>query len=194
MVFSGMHLIWITLWVSLVALLFELTQWEWLSIPWLPLSVIGTAVAFYIGFKNNQAYDRLWEARKIWGAIVNSSRALGSTIRSYVTNEYATHPIPEKELKKIHQKLLYRHIAWLYSLRSQLLIPTPWEHISQSTHIARTARRRIKHFGVGLLDDDITSKNLKKLLSTAEYERLINFKNTATQIFVISNKCSATCG
>jgi len=35
-----------------------------MEIPWLPLSVISTAVAFYIGFKNNQAYDRLWEARK----------------------------------------------------------------------------------------------------------------------------------
>jgi putative membrane protein len=188
MAFSGMHLIWITLWVSLVALLYELTQWEWLSIPWLPLSVIGTAVAFYIGFKNNQAYDRLWEARKIWGAIVNSSRAFGSTIRAYITNDFAANPLAERELKGIHQKLIYRHIAWLYSLRSQLLIPTPWEHISQNRHIARTARRRIKHFGVGLLDDDITSKNLKKLLSTAEYERLINFKNTATQIIDLQSQ------
>jgi len=39
------------------------------------VSVIGTAVAFYVGFKNNQAYDRMWEARKIWGGIVNDSRA-----------------------------------------------------------------------------------------------------------------------
>ncbi|MFB1022489.1 MAG: hypothetical protein QMC40_06990 [Vicingaceae bacterium] len=48
------------------------------------ISVIGTAVASYVGFKNNQAYDRLWEARKIWGGIVDSSRAWGSVSRSLV--------------------------------------------------------------------------------------------------------------
>ncbi len=38
-----------------------------------PLGTIGVAVAFYLGFKNNQSYDRFWEARTIWGGIVNSS-------------------------------------------------------------------------------------------------------------------------
>ncbi|MFT6808459.1 MAG: putative membrane protein [Saprospiraceae bacterium] len=38
---------------------------EWLKIPWTPLALIGTAVAFVIGFQNNSAYGRIWEARKI---------------------------------------------------------------------------------------------------------------------------------
>ena len=38
--------------------------------------------------KNNHSYDRLWEARKIWGDIVNSSRAWGSNVRAYVTNQF----------------------------------------------------------------------------------------------------------
>lgn len=180
--FSGGHIAWITAWAGLVSSLYYFTKWDWLMLPWLPLSVIGTAVAFYIGFKNNQAYDRLWEARKIWGAIINSSRAWGSTVRGFVTNEFAKSPLSPSDLHTIHQRLLYRHLAWLYSLRSQLLIPTPWEHINQNKHIARVARRRMKRFGVGLLDDDITQKNLKKLLSTSEYERQIAYKNTATQL------------
>jgi len=65
--FTGIHLIWLTLWATFVTVVYETFHWEWLHIPWLPLSVIGTAVAFYVGFKNNSAYDRLWEARKIWG-------------------------------------------------------------------------------------------------------------------------------
>ncbi len=32
------------------------------ALPWLPISVIGTAVAFYVGFKNSQSYDRMWIA------------------------------------------------------------------------------------------------------------------------------------
>ena len=73
--FSGGHIVYITVWATIVASLYAFTKWEWFVIPWLPLSIIGTAVAFYVGFKNNSAYDRLWEARKIWGAIVNGSRS-----------------------------------------------------------------------------------------------------------------------
>ena len=61
-----------------------------ISIPFLPVSTIGIAVAFYIGFKNNQAYDRFWEARKIWGGIVNYSRTWGNQILSFVTNLHAS--------------------------------------------------------------------------------------------------------
>ena len=176
--FSGHHMIWITAWCALVTILFEYTHSPWLHIPWLPLSVIGTAVAFYIGFKNNQAYDRLWEARKIWGAIVNSSRAWGSAVRGFIANENTS----DDELASIHKKLIYRHIAWLYALRSQLLIPTSWEHISQGALVGKYTQRRMRTYGVGLLDDDITMKELDRFLGKEEHEKLMNFKNTATQI------------
>src|SRR5476651_961973 len=45
-----------------------------LAIPFLPVATIGTAVAFYVGFKNNASYDRQWEARKIWSEIEHLSR------------------------------------------------------------------------------------------------------------------------
>ena len=48
-----------------------------LRVPFLPIATVGTAVAFYVGFKNNAAYDRFWEGRKIWGGIVNASRTWG---------------------------------------------------------------------------------------------------------------------
>lgn len=41
----------------------------WLKIPWTPLALIGTAVAFVIGFQNNSSYGRIWEARKIWAVL-----------------------------------------------------------------------------------------------------------------------------
>lgn len=181
--FAGFHLIWLIAWAVLVTLLHEFTHTEWLHIPWLPLSIIATAVAFYIGFKNNSAYDRLWEARKIWGAIVNSSRMWGSNVKNYVTNQFndAT-PVSDQELKAIHQNLLYRHIAWLYTLRSQLLIPAPWEHISQSKHIRQQTERRRKRFGIGLFDDGLIEDQLSALLGNQEMDAVINYQNTATQL------------
>lgn len=180
--FTGLNLVWISLWVVIVTGGYRVANLTWLTIPWLPLSLIGTAVAFYVGFKNNSAYDRMWEARKIWGGIVNSSRSWGSYIKAFVTNQFTDQPVLDKELSEIKKKLVYRHIAWLYALRSQLLQATPWEHINQGGHIGKKAKHYQKKFGVGLIDDEVTKVELKEFLQKEEYERLINYQNTATQI------------
>ncbi|MGL1885614.1 MAG: hypothetical protein OCD76_03775 [Reichenbachiella sp.] len=182
------HIIWISAWVSTVTIIYHVTEWRWLSIPWLPMSVIGTAVAFYIGFKNNQAYDRLWEARKIWGSIVNDSRAWGSTVRSFISNHFTNKNKTESELDDIIHRLIYRHIGWLYTLRCQLLVPTPWEHVNQNSMIAREAKRRIKKFGIGLIEDDVTRSELKRFLSKSEYEKIVTYQNSATQIIDLQSQ------
>jgi len=102
---------------------------SWLKIPWTPLALIGTAVAFVIGFQNNSAYGRIWEARKIWGGIVNTSRTFGMYIQDMVTNEYATDTFTEEELKEEIKTLTYRHIAWITALRHAMRVSKPWETV-----------------------------------------------------------------
>ena len=99
----------------------------WFSIPWTPLALIGTAVAFVIGFQNNAAYGRIWEARKIWGGIVNTSRTLGMFVQDMVTNEYADSPVEDAVLKEEIKTLTYRHIAWMTALRYAMRAHKPWE-------------------------------------------------------------------
>jgi len=156
--FTGMHLIWITAWMTLVTVLHSVFHDYWLDVPWMPISVIGTAVAFYVGFKNNQAYDRLWEARKIWGSIINDSRSFGSSINNFISNQFTTSAVSEGEMHTVKQRILYRHIAWLYTLRNQLLIPTPWEHLGQGGHVAKLNEKRKKVYGVGMLKDGVARK------------------------------------
>ena len=93
--------------------LFDFVGLKWLHVPWLPLGVLGTAISFLISFKNNASYDRLWEARKIWGAIVNSSRSWGAYVRGFISNQFITENSPATELQKLNKKLIYRPIAWL---------------------------------------------------------------------------------
>ncbi|MBK6932931.1 MAG: hypothetical protein IPH12_19505 [Saprospirales bacterium] len=93
-----------------------------LALPWQPISLIGIAVAFYLGFKNNSAYDRTWEARKIWGSIVNNSRSFAAAAIAFVQGENAA---------AIHKELIYRHIAWLTALRYQLRLSREWEHTEE---------------------------------------------------------------
>ncbi len=180
--FSSRHLSWLSLWATSFTVTYELTEWKWLAIPWLPLSAMAIAVAFYLGFKNNQAYDRLWEARKIWGAIVNSSRAWGSTVKSFVSDFFAQKKIDADELDNIKKRLIYRHIAWLYALRSQLLVPTEWEHINQGRLVSDLNKDRMKKFGIGLIDDHNPEKTIKEHLPEGEFDELASLKNTATQL------------
>ena len=100
---------------------------DWLKIPWTPLALIGTAVAFVISFQNNAAYGRIWEARKIWGGIVNNSRTFAMLTQDTVTNEYATTKMSDDELQREIKTLTYRHIAWITALRYAMRQPKPWE-------------------------------------------------------------------
>ncbi|MEL7118340.1 MAG: bestrophin family ion channel, partial [Bacteroidota bacterium] len=78
--------------------------------------------------------------------------------------------------------IIYRHIAWLYAHRSQLLVPTEWEHISQGGFTSKQAAFYQKRFGISLIDDEVTRTELECFLPEAEYDRLIAHVNTATQI------------
>lgn len=93
-----------------------------IALPWQPVSTLGVAVAFYLGFKNNASYDRTWEARKIWGAIVNNSRSFASAVTAFIKGPDAT---------SLHKELIYRHMAWITSLRYQLRLAREWEHTEE---------------------------------------------------------------
>ncbi len=99
----------------------------WLHLPWLPIGVVGTAVAFIVSFKNNASYDRLWEARKIYGGIVNASRSFTLMLNDFISNRRAESPVSEKELSDIRKEMVMRHVAWMTSLRHALRQHKPWE-------------------------------------------------------------------
>lgn len=80
-------------------------------------TILGTALAFFIGFNNNQAYDRWWEARKIWGALVNDSRSWARQINSYLNLPDGKTEEMLMDKKKI---AIFRHIAFLYALKGKL--------------------------------------------------------------------------
>lgn len=82
------------------------------SIPTIIPTVLGTAIAFFIGFNNNQAYDRWWEARKVWGGLVNDSRSFARSLLSYVPQS--------DENNVVVQQMVRRHIAFLYALKAKL--------------------------------------------------------------------------
>jgi len=103
-------------------------------------------------------------------------------VDGFVTNLFNKNDLSAPEIHQIKHRLIYRHIGWLYAHRSQLLVATPWEHISQGGHTGRTAEMYQKKFGVGLVDDEVTKIELSHFLPHEEHDRLVAYKNTATQI------------
>ncbi|WP_310295614.1 bestrophin family ion channel [Flavobacterium aquidurense] len=78
-------------------------------------TMIGTIISLLLAFKSNQAYDRWWEARIVWGAIVNESRTL---VRQLLT--FYKDPEFSVEANEFKENFTKRQIAWCYSLGQAL--------------------------------------------------------------------------
>ncbi len=113
-------------------ILYEIVGWKWLHLPWLPIGLVGTALAFINGFKNNASYGRLWEARKIYGGIVNASRLLATMVNDFITNEHAKRERTDEEFFRIKKVIIMRHVAWMTSLRHALRSKKQWETTSSN--------------------------------------------------------------
>lgn len=102
-------------WAIAIYALYAYAGLTFLRVPFLPIATIGTAVAFYVGFKNNAAYERFWEGRRIWGGIVNTSRSWAMAVLSYVEPCSDT-----DDAANVRRELVMRHLAWVNAVRLQL--------------------------------------------------------------------------
>ncbi|MBN9416973.1 MAG: hypothetical protein J0I12_16120 [Candidatus Eremiobacteraeota bacterium] len=111
--------------VTLVSVSVHLISTEYQDfLPVMPPTIpgfIGTAISILLSFKMGQSYDRWWEARKVWGAIVNDSRTLVVQLQSFVSEGN----------EAIIRKMGLRQIAWCYSLGQSLRKLNPTENLER---------------------------------------------------------------
>ena len=110
------------------------------TIPMAVPSILGGAISLIIAFRLKQSYDRWWEARKIWGAIVNDSRTL---IRNVIT---FTH-LKQETLKDSKEDNIFveRQVAWCYSLSQGLRGINPLKGIREILKTDPDDYEYIKH-------------------------------------------------
>jgi putative membrane protein len=161
---------------ALPTILFVYAGWHWLAIPWVPIAMLGTAAAFIAGFRNNATYNRLWEARQIYGGIVNSSRTWGIMVRDFIRTGNSA------DDEMLHRELIYRHIAWLTALRFQLREKRVWENMDTPANIAYRRRYTIDEWE-SKLEDELTP-----LLSAADKTFILLRKNKAAQLISLQSK------
>ena len=87
-----------------------------------PFTLFGIALAIFLGFKNSTSYDRFWEARKLWGALVFTARSLTRQVQSL-----SYYDKNSKEL--IHFVDLI--IVFSYVFKHQLRFTDPYQDIEK---------------------------------------------------------------
>jgi putative membrane protein len=164
-------------------IVYQVFDQKWLHLPWLPIAVVGTAVAFIISFQNNATYDRVWEARKIWGGIVNTSRAWGMVVNDFITNDFTDENASNADLEAIRKELIFRHIAWLTALRHAMRQEKPWEHFVEhpSNKEWRDAVPTREH--THPLEEEIAP-----YLSDKEFTYALSKSNKSTHVIALQSK------
>jgi ion channel-forming bestrophin family protein len=100
-----------------------------LAFPFSITAILGSALAIFIAFRNNSAYGRWWEARTLWGGIVNSSRVLTRLIITF-TDSHAHQPgYDRSSSERFKKEMVFLCIAWVHALRLHLREQESWEEI-----------------------------------------------------------------
>jgi ion channel-forming bestrophin family protein len=87
----------------------------------IPFSLIGLALAIFIGFRNSASYDRYWEGRKLWGELIIRCRSLTRQLFTFVSSEAG----PSAYLPPFHEddlrvRMVNRLMAFAHALRHHL--------------------------------------------------------------------------
>ena len=170
LIWTRRNIYWTLLLAVVPTILYQALGFKWLVIPWTVVALLGTATAFIVGFKNTQTYNRTWEARQIWGAILNSSRTWGTMSRDFLNN-------PQKT-----KELVYRHFAWLTALRYQMRESRTWETTSKAYNNEYKAFYSIPE------KETTVEVELAKYIPAEELKYILTTKNKAAQLMSLQSK------
>lgn len=131
------HLPWIRVWPQIsrklgffflydltISLLYVFLGAKFLSLSSLPLGLVGAALSIFLAFRTNSAYNRWWEARSLWGSLVNSSRTLARQAKTLIYSEDDT-----AEVQALQRQLVMLQIGYVHALRCHLRGQNPFPEL-----------------------------------------------------------------
>jgi putative membrane protein len=148
-------------WSLLVTLVLQVSHWNFLTIPAPILTIVGSALAIILAFKNQQCYARSNEALTFSGQLITNSLILANKLASTVGALDATQSGPRLK------EMFYRHFAWLTALRFFLRERKAWENTFEPGNARYLAKLPTPESQSNLKNE------LKAYLSDAEFEKVI---------------------
>ncbi len=115
----------------LVGVTYVYAGWTWIALPHIPLSIFGGAIGVIVGFRNNSSYQRWWEARTLWGAIVNYSRTLARQSLTLINAPAGSSETEQAGVRLVQREIVLHQIAYVHALRAHLRGHEPWSELVQ---------------------------------------------------------------
>jgi len=115
---------------TIMTVLYETVPQVHYSITSTPFTLIGLPLGIFLGFRNNAAYDRFWEGRKLWGSIVNTTRTVARQFLTMIDAPDAS-AAEQAELKTFQQEMVRYVIAYTHAVRYHLRDMTPLPRIAR---------------------------------------------------------------
>jgi ion channel-forming bestrophin family protein len=125
--YVGKPLLLLVLYDLAVVAAYKLMHWDWVAMPHIPLALFGSAIGIVVAFRNPSAYARWWEARILWGSVVNNSR---SWARQVTTGMLSLKADEAAEMKQMQRRMVYLQIAYVHALRQHLRKLEPWRELA----------------------------------------------------------------
>ncbi|WP_430453443.1 bestrophin family protein [Rhodopirellula europaea] len=98
------------------------------SLTTAPFTVVGLALAIFLGFRNSAAYDRYWEGRKLWGSMVNVTRTFAVQILTVIQTENDS---DADGVKHLQNELIGSILAYVNALRHRLRDSDPSAELNE---------------------------------------------------------------
>jgi len=100
-----------------------------IALPFSVAAILGSALAIFVAFRNQSSYGRWWEARTIWGGIVNSSRIFARQVIANADNAVAAGKAGMAGANDYKKEMIYRQIAFAHALRLHLRKQDDWHEL-----------------------------------------------------------------
>jgi putative membrane protein len=168
--YVGRPLLVLFAWDVLVTAVYLFFAQYWIHFPELPLTLLGSAVAVYLSFRNTAAYARWWEGRILWGAMVNYSRSFARECRTLLGEGRTA----------LYHELVHRHIAYVHALRLHLRRQLPWDELEPRLAADEVARLR----GIANVPNGILERTAEMVARDGGLDsmRLIGFERTFSEL------------
>ncbi|RYG39809.1 hypothetical protein EON79_23700, partial [bacterium] len=99
-------------------------HWRVPTVSPVPFTIMGVAISIFLGFRNNTAYNRFWEARTLWGTHINSSRSFARQVMTLVASD-------SPRLRSFHEDVVMATIAYAHSFKNHLQDDDPMDGIEK---------------------------------------------------------------
>ena len=100
-------------------------RWRTPTLGVAPFTILGVALSIFLGFRNNTAYTRFWEARTLWGALINAARCFARQVMTLVSSNDPT-------LRPYQEDVVLATVAYCHSLAHRLRGTDPFAWIERA--------------------------------------------------------------